>query len=192
MPVVVDSNTEESKRDLWRTPPPLFWLLNDTFRFHLDAAASAENALCDRYFTKEDNALSRPWYAPEEGITRVFCNPPFSRTDEFLAKGNREALRGATVVFIVRADAMETDWWTDNMRGARAERFRFYPRHPFSVLKPRVRFLKPDGTPSDRPQFASAAIFMLPLAMRMHYREKGQQFASWWFWKDEAEAKGYL
>src|SRR5690606_16673629 len=115
MPVVLNTNTKESERDLWRTPPFLFRLLNDGIRFHLDAAANHENALCPQYYTIEHDALSRPWFVPDEGITRVFCNPPFSRTGEFLAKGNEEAEKGAMVVFLTRADAMETDWWTDNV-----------------------------------------------------------------------------
>lgn len=55
------------------TPKWLFEQLNREFQFSLDAAASRENALLNTYYTKQDDALSKPW------PVRTFCNPPYSQ-----------------------------------------------------------------------------------------------------------------
>lgn len=47
--------------DEWETPPDLFEALNEEFHFTLDACALPETAKCPRYFTPEDDGLSRPW-----------------------------------------------------------------------------------------------------------------------------------
>lgn len=61
-----------AKQD-WRTPRWLFDRLHAEFRFTLDAAANEENALCERYFTETDDALSHAWTG------RFFLNPPYGR-----------------------------------------------------------------------------------------------------------------
>ena len=47
--------------DEWETPPDLFAALDKEFHFALDACALPETAKCPRYFTPEDDGLSRPW-----------------------------------------------------------------------------------------------------------------------------------
>lgn len=63
-----------SKTVEWETPQDLYDRLNAEFNFTLDACASAENAKCERYYTKADNGLVQSWQAE-----RVFCNPPYGR-----------------------------------------------------------------------------------------------------------------
>ena len=59
----------------WETPWEFFRLCSKLFGpFDLDAAASEHNALCDRFFSREDNALVRTWIG-----SRVWCNPPYGR-----------------------------------------------------------------------------------------------------------------
>lgn len=75
-----------SKRMDWRTPAKLFAELDAEFAFDLDAAADDDNAKCDMYFTKRDDALSRDW-----GGFTVFCNPPYGRNlGAWVAKGHAE------------------------------------------------------------------------------------------------------
>ena len=45
----------------WRTPKGFFRELDQEFHFGLDAAATPENAKCERYFTQEMDGLSCPW-----------------------------------------------------------------------------------------------------------------------------------
>jgi phage N-6-adenine-methyltransferase len=57
----------------WETPRALFDELDRIFGgFTLDPCATAENAKCARYFTREDDGLSREWTG------KVFMNPPLS------------------------------------------------------------------------------------------------------------------
>lgn len=45
----------------WSTPQAIFDKLNDEFHFTLDAAATPENAKCERYYTKAEDGLKMPW-----------------------------------------------------------------------------------------------------------------------------------
>lgn len=58
----------------WETPQDLFDRLNSEFHFTLDAAATAENAKCTRFFDIEIDGLKQFW----DGDA-VWCNPPYGR-----------------------------------------------------------------------------------------------------------------
>jgi len=74
--------------DSWRTPRWLFDYLNAEFGpFTLDAAASDENHLCDKYYTEQNSGLDNEW----NGI--VFCNPPYSDISPWVKKAGGEAGR---------------------------------------------------------------------------------------------------
>ena len=53
---LLSSNTGE-----WETPQAFFDRLNWKYHFTLDAAATAENAKCQKFFTKEDDGISSNW-----------------------------------------------------------------------------------------------------------------------------------
>lgn len=75
-----------SKSTEWNTPRELFNNLNKIYHFNLDAAATKENALCEKHWTKEDDALVQRW----EG--NVFCNPPYTRAmSPWLKKAYQES-----------------------------------------------------------------------------------------------------
>ena len=102
------SNTEE-----WETPPELFRRLNRIYEFKLDACASATNAKCRKFFTREDDALGRSW-AP---YGRVWLNPPYGRAiAPLMAKACQEAQNGALVVALVPART-DTRWWHNHVAG---------------------------------------------------------------------------
>ncbi|TXW48590.1 adenine methyltransferase [Klebsiella pneumoniae] len=84
--------------DSWGTPIELFDSLNAEFNFTIDAAANKFNALCDRYYTEEDDSLKQSWKGEV-----VFCNPPYSRTGDFLAKAKEADI--AVYVVGVRTQA---------------------------------------------------------------------------------------
>jgi phage N-6-adenine-methyltransferase len=66
-----------SKSDDWATPQALFDRLNAKYGpFDLDVCASAENAKCARFYTKEQNGLVQPW------LGRVWMNPPYGRGEK--------------------------------------------------------------------------------------------------------------
>lgn len=178
-PATVKSTTPVKDKDEWRTDPVIFNLLNREFQFHLDVAATDENALCEYYYTKEDNSLEQPWYDPADGITRIYCNPPFSLAGDFLLKGREEAKKGATCVFLVRADAPETKWWCNGVLDTRKNGYtvRGLYRAAYEVrnLSPRLTYLRPDGTPVSDVLFPSAVVIMGP---------KIRPNVFWWKWKE--------
>ena len=63
----------ESTRQDWPTPRSLYDPLNAEFQFEWDLAASSENALAPRYYTKEQDGLKQPW----SGV--CWLNPPFGQ-----------------------------------------------------------------------------------------------------------------
>ena len=63
-----------SKSNEWTTPQYLFDELDDEFKFTLDPCATDENAKCSKYFTIEDDGLSKDWSKDV-----VFMNPPYGR-----------------------------------------------------------------------------------------------------------------
>ena len=72
-----------SKTDEWETPQDLFDRLNAEFHFTLDPCATKENTKCKKFYTKEDDGLSKDWSGEI-----VFCNPPYNRyvIDKWLKK----------------------------------------------------------------------------------------------------------
>ena len=49
----------KSKSVEWETPQDLFDELNREFNFTLDPCATVENAKCEKFYTVEDNGLSK-------------------------------------------------------------------------------------------------------------------------------------
>ena len=81
-----------SATDDWATPQDFFDKLNAEFRFTLDVCASEGNAKCERYFTAQDDGLSKPW----DGI--CWMNPPYGRgIGDWMRKAYESARCGATV-----------------------------------------------------------------------------------------------
>lgn len=67
--VLFSSNNEN-----WETPKELFNKLNKEYNFTLDACASEQNKLCNKYYSIENSFLNN--YPKNE---RIFINPPYSR-----------------------------------------------------------------------------------------------------------------
>lgn len=61
-------NTEtlfSSNTDEWATPQDFFDKLNQEFHFNLDPCADSQNHKCDKYYTKEDDGISKGWGGTE-------------------------------------------------------------------------------------------------------------------------------
>lgn len=101
----------------WETPQELFDRLNDEFHFTLDVCATAENAKCSRYFTKEQDGLKQDW----AGET-VWCNPPYGKGIEaWCIRCSAHAVGGTAVMLIpARTDAR---WFHDHVYGKAELRF---------------------------------------------------------------------
>ena len=100
---LLSSNTGE-----WETPQAFFDRLNWKYHFTLDAAATAENAKCQKFFTKEDDGISRNWGGGEI----VWCNPPYGREiGKWVKKGYEESK--AVVVVMLLPARTDTAWYHD-------------------------------------------------------------------------------
>lgn len=69
MKVHFSSNSNE-----WATPQNFFDTLDNEFNFTLDPCSTKENAKCKKFYTKEDDGLSKSWTDET-----VFMNPPYGR-----------------------------------------------------------------------------------------------------------------
>lgn len=106
-----------SKTEMWATPQYFFDKLNDEFHFTLDAAAIPENAKCERFFTPEDDGLSKSW----DGV--VWCNPPYCRqTRKWVKKAFEESRKGTTVVMLLPCRP-DVSWFHDYILGKSEIRF---------------------------------------------------------------------
>lgn len=84
--------------DEWGTPDRIFDKLDAEFGlFDFDVAATAANTKCARYYTQEDSGLDSPWGS------RNWCNPPYSKLNEFVQKARREQLKGNMTVMLLPA-----------------------------------------------------------------------------------------
>ncbi|MDP3986992.1 MAG: DNA N-6-adenine-methyltransferase [Nanoarchaeota archaeon] len=105
------------KSDEWETPKDFFTMLNDKYEFTLDPCATKENAKCKKFYTKEDDGLSKSWR--EE---TVFVNPPYSDVSNWVRKAFQEAYRGSMgseVVMLLPART-DTKWFHEYCMNAEA------------------------------------------------------------------------
>lgn len=96
-----------SETDLWATPIDFFNKLNDEFNFTLDPCANEENHKCKKYYTKEQDGLSKSWTGEV-----VFCNPPYGRViKHWVKKGYLESLNENTTVVMLLPARTDTCWF---------------------------------------------------------------------------------
>lgn len=94
-----------NEKDDRPTPDSVFLPLDDEFGFTLDAAASPENAKCEKFYTADDDGISQPW----EGV--VWCNPPYSEIGLWARKA-QESRATATSVLLLPAST-DVAWFHD-------------------------------------------------------------------------------
>lgn len=81
----------------WQTPRSLFDELNKEFNFTLDPCSTHENHKCEKYYTKEDDGLSKNWFGEV-----VFVNPPYGKQiGTWVKKCYEEYLKGTKVVMLI-------------------------------------------------------------------------------------------
>ncbi|MEY2873480.1 MAG: hypothetical protein RLZZ373_851 [Pseudomonadota bacterium] len=137
--------------DEWATPRELFKELDREFYFGLDAAATADNALCLRWLT---DALAVDWAGNAWGHP-IYLNPPYSRCREFIGKAALEASRGATVVCLVPSRT-DTRWWHEHVWDREQHTFR--PGVEARFIKGRLKF----GDSTNSAPFPSVILIFRP------------------------------
>ena len=128
-------------RDDWGTPEHIFAPYRD--RVTLDVCASPENALCSRYFTKEQDGLAREW----DGVW--WMNPPFGRTvlPRWIEKAHEQAQKGNWGWAFLPAYTANA-WWHEIVM----------PHYPYEFIRKRVRYV---GAPYGA-MFASVIVTFAP------------------------------
>ena len=116
-----------SNRMDWETPQWIFSQLDEQYGFGLDAAASDENRLCERWYTESDDGLTKKW------SQNTWVNPPYARhVGDWVAKAAAEAEKWKVWVAIMINAKTDTKYWHDIVM-AEAHRILF--------VRGRVKFL---------------------------------------------------
>ena len=137
--------------DMRATHHSVFAPLNDRFAFTLDVAASAHNAKCERFITKELDGLCTTWSGE-----RVWCNPPYSWIRAWVEKAWdewRSAAPPLLIAMLLPANRTEQGWWQDLVEPFR-DRADATLRTEF--IRDRIRFVREGATtilPNERPPF---------------------------------------
>ena len=146
--MVISKALYSSRSEEWATPQAFFDKLDAEFHFDCDMAATAENAKCAAFVTKEIDALSPRNNWRDFGRV-LWCNPPYGRgIGEWFACARGAAARGCTVVMLAHART-DTRWWHEHVQGIASE-VRF--------VKGRLRF----GNGKQSAPFPSAVIVYRP------------------------------
>lgn len=131
----------------WSTPQDLYDLLNDEFRFNLDACASHWNRKCTEYYCEEISALSGDW--PVNSV--VWMNPPYgSFTGKFIKHAYKQSQERSCIVVYLIPTNTEAKWFHDCCLNGE---LRF--------VQGRIHFSDKDGK-SGRPRFSSVVGIFRP------------------------------
>lgn len=163
------SAIHSSERHDWRTPRELFDSLDRVFRFKLDAAASAQNKLCECFFSVDANALDQSWNVGGW----VWVNPPYGKqVGRWFDKAILESEKGARIVMMCMA-CTETKWFQSAWDHC-AEIW---------LLTPRVKFVQPGEKTGPAPKGSALYIFdrvHVPRVVRVFNWKRGE-------WTSDAE-----
>ena len=113
----MDTQTQKlmfsSKSNEWETPQALFDKLNKTYGFTLDPCCTKENHKCEKYYTLEDDGLSKSWKGE-----RVFINPPYGGIGKWVKKAYEESLHKDGLVVMLIPARTDTRYWHDYIMNA--------------------------------------------------------------------------
>ena len=111
-----------SSKDMdWETPQDFFDELDKEFNFTLDPCATAKTAKCKKYYTKEDDGLSKGWAGEV-----VFCNPPYgTEIKNWVRKCSEESRKNDTIIVMLIPARTDTIYF-----------------HEYIYHKAKIRFIK--------------------------------------------------
>jgi phage N-6-adenine-methyltransferase len=122
--------------------------------FSIDVAALPRNAKCKRFYSPADDGLAQSWDGE-----RVWCNPPYSSIEPWVAKAWASAAE--LVVMLVPANRTEQGWWQRHVEPHRDRSHRFR----VEFLPGRMRFIGHDADgirPNERPPFGVCLLIWGP------------------------------
>lgn len=108
------SNTPDIVRDLWSTPYELVaWMESEYGDYDIDAAASKENAVCEKFYSKETNCLKRWWGSNKH----IWLNPPYSNITPFVKKSIEQMEHNNQIDMLLPCDT-STGWFYEAQQRA--------------------------------------------------------------------------
>ncbi|UGO52274.1 putative DNA adenine methyltransferase [Escherichia phage vB_EcoD_Poky] len=108
------STTPDVVRDMWSTPQEIVeWMESEFGEYDLDAAASQENAVCEKFYSKETNCLKRWWGRNKH----VWLNPPYSNPTPFIKKAIEQMEHNNQIDVLLPADN-STAWFYEAQKNA--------------------------------------------------------------------------
>jgi phage N-6-adenine-methyltransferase len=122
--------TERSHNDWW-TPPALKSVLMKEFNFDLDAAASEENRICEKFISADQDGLKTPWSG-----TAIWCNPPYGKAfnsylPDWVQRGYEQSKEQQNTVVMLLPTYTDPKYWRDYVMQA----------HEIRHLAGRLQFL---------------------------------------------------
>ena len=136
-----DPLTDAERRQCWRTPLDLWGLLQDIYRFDIDAAADSKSALLPIWFGPNHptpemrDGLAVRW--ADHG-SRVYCNPGFGNPGPWAIKGINAVRQdhGRIDLYVqMSLIAAQAKWWGNYTMAA----------DEIIMLSPRPQFVAPPG-----------------------------------------------
>jgi len=133
----------------WETPQRIFDACNEAYGpFTIDLAASPSNALCETFYSEEDDALSQTWTG------RGWLNPPYGRRLPLWIRKARESVaHRADLVCMLIPARPDTRYWQEDI---------FLYASAITFLAGRIRF---KGAEASAP-FPSAVVVFSTLSAR--------------------------
>lgn len=131
-----NSNPAVSALQSYRTPPEFLDAVQRKFdtTIAFDLACTAEDKVAPHGFEHPTHdALASAW-PTIDGRFAAWCNPPFAKAGSF-ARVAAESPHCRTLMLIPAS--VGTRWWAEHVDG----------RALVVMLRPRIVFLQPDGTP---------------------------------------------
>lgn len=105
-------NKFDSIKQDWNTPKSLFDKLNQEFKFNWDLAASPENSLCSKYYTKEVDGLKQEW------VGSCWLNPPYgdktSKMVDWIKKAYESTKENPELTVVMLIPARTNTKWFHN------------------------------------------------------------------------------
>jgi phage N-6-adenine-methyltransferase len=137
------SMNSRSKQD-WETPLETFdyWTEKLALTPILDVCATDETSKCERYYTKEDNALVKDWINP------WFMNPPYDEVSKWMEYSWKQFLKYRQDGMIIVFNKTEVKWFHKLIYDEKKLRLRKNVEVYFG--KGRLKFLE-NGLPSKHP-----------------------------------------
>lgn len=103
------SKTPDVVRDLWATDRELIeWMESRYGKYDIDAAASENNAVCEKFYDEKRNCL-KIWWGKDK---HIWLNPPYSHPDPFVKKAIEQMEHGNQIDMLLPGDN-STAWFAE-------------------------------------------------------------------------------